>query len=196
MSQRRPTSTWCWRAQLGIACERVRNNIKASMAKERGHCDHEKSKKQRKKEHEKEKGGRATVAKERGHCDQGKSKEKKKTVEKGKCGRAAGAKERGHCGRTKGWLAVLLLLLSMSPSVSLSVSLDFDRRSVGDNTSHFDISPLWAPNSSAAVGAMATFWLAGGPRTCPSKNFLELMGHLSHSLFHYVATGVFATQKT
>ena len=93
------------------------------------------------------------MAKERGHCDQGKSKEKKKTVEKGKCGRAAGAKERGHCGRTKGWLAVLLL--SMSPSVSLSVSLDFDRRSVGDNTSHFDISPLWAPNSSAAVGAMA-----------------------------------------
>jgi hypothetical protein len=75
--QQTPTSTWCWRAQLGVACERVRKNIKASMAIERGHCDHEKSKKQKKKEEEKGKSGLATEAKERGHCDQGKSKEKK-----------------------------------------------------------------------------------------------------------------------
>ena len=100
--QQTPTSTWCWRAQLGVARERVRKNIKASMAIERGHCDHEKSKKQKKKE-EKGKSGLATEAKERGHCDQGKSKEKKKRDEKGKSGRATGAKERGHCGRTKGW---------------------------------------------------------------------------------------------
>ena len=109
-------------------------------------------KKQRKKEEEKGKSGRATEAKERGHCDQGKSKERKRKMKKEKVDGPQGPKS-GTCGRTKGWLVVLLL--SMSPSVSMSVSLGFDRRSVGDNTSHVDTSPTWAPNSSATVGAMA-----------------------------------------
>ena len=100
--QQTPTSTWCWRAQLGVACERVRENIKASMAIERGHCDHEKSKNKRKKKKKKEKVDWPQRPKSEVTATKV-SQRKKKRDEKGKSGRATGAKERGHCGRTKGW---------------------------------------------------------------------------------------------
>jgi hypothetical protein len=125
------------------------------MAKERGHCDHEKSKKQKKKEDEKEKSGRATVAKERGHCDQGKSKEKKREMKKEKVDGPQGPKS----GAT----------------------------AAGQKAGHV---------RELGLGGHCRFGLQVDQGHVSSKNFLELMGYLSHSLFHDVATWVFAAQET
>ena len=152
--QQTPTSTWCWRAQLGVACERVRKNIKASKAIERGHCDHEKSKKQKKKE-EKGKSGLATEAKERGHCDQGKSKEKKREMKKEKVDGPQGPKS----GAT----------------------------AAGQKAGHV---------RELGLGGHCRFGLQVDQGHVSSKFVLDLMGYLSHGLFHYVATWVFAAQKT